>query len=276
MDSALCLDDDKIYGAENFSKLVNEELEKKRRSLVCISCKGPAYFRKASISGQAACFGARPHSSDCALASLTHETFEDGEGSDQNLKINPGDEIVVDLILQTEEVLKPIANSDLPPNSNRKGKYLKTDKSVKAQTHRRLSTLLHNLIHNPDFRTSQQTIIVDDEARCSVSDFFIQLNEITPKDKGTYRGCWGMISDANEGENKTIWFNSGGDWRSFSFCLDKTKVDPVFKKYKIKDLEDFAGAYILVCGNISESGNNKLYCAINSADHLVFELVKNE
>jgi hypothetical protein len=60
MKLALCTLDQEQYDAADFADNSSDWIAKHRLHLECIACQGPAFFRKASTSGQAACFGARP------------------------------------------------------------------------------------------------------------------------------------------------------------------------------------------------------------------------
>lgn len=271
MDTALCTDDGITYTAVDFSALPPTELACKRRALQCTECCGPAFFRKASRNGQAACFGARPHADNCALAAPEYDLEDDGTGNDQDELHNPGERIVVDFNFGVTNPPIHIEASDLPPNRNRPGRHRGAGIRPDAQTHRRPSTLLHNLIQVPAFRQSEQTVVVEGHDEIPVRDFFVPLSDVSRRHVKLYRGFWGMLSDARFDEDKTLWLNSGSR-KNMSFCLRAEQVDGVYARYNVNDEEDFAGAYILVFGTLLESQNGKLYCVIEDPGFVAMRL----
>src|SRR5689334_22085988 len=95
MDIVLCLVDGKTYSTKAFEELGDNVVLVYRRQLVCPECRGPAFYRKESTSGQAACFGARPHAANCDLAAVESRQGG-GLGPDKEERINYGERIEVD------------------------------------------------------------------------------------------------------------------------------------------------------------------------------------
>lgn len=210
MDTARCTLDNEIYQAVRFSALSPNDLSKKRRFLICSECRGPAFFRKASRSGQAACFGARPHEDGCELAASENEQNDIGLGEDQDALINSGQRIIIDFNFggQPKET-----HNDLNEPDNiggRGGRYVGDGARPDAVMHRRLSTILRNLIMSEQFRTSLQTIDVVGVGEFTVADFFIRYSAVTQMHEGHHYGYWGMVADANFGKDGVLWLNSGG------------------------------------------------------------------
>jgi len=269
MDTALCTDDGITYTAVDFSALPPTELASKRQALQCTECCGPAYFRKASRNGQAACFGARPHADNCALAAPEHDLEDDGTGNDQDQLYNPGKRIVVDFNVGATNQPIHIETPDLPPNRNRRGSYRGAGSRPDAQMHRHPSTLLRDLMEVPAFRQSEQIMVIEGHDEIPVRDFFVLLTDVSRRHVGLYRGFWGKLSDARFDEDKTLWLNSGS-WKNMSFCLRAEQVDDIYARYNVNDEEDFAGAYILVFGTLCESKKNgKLFCRIENPEFMV-------
>lgn len=98
MDIALCTLDNYIYTSAQFSQLPFADIGEKRRSLICPECGGPAFFRKQTRNGRAACFGARPHQPSCSLSVLDETRVVHGQGEIAEVICNPGERIVVDLV----------------------------------------------------------------------------------------------------------------------------------------------------------------------------------
>jgi len=128
--------------------------------------------------------------------------------------------------------------------------------------HRRLSTLLRNLIHSEDFRNSDQLIAIA-EGEFRVREFFVEFSEITDEYEGRYRGYWGLISDAasSRDEPSSLWLNSGGR-DDVSVVIDAASTREFYERFPLDDLEDLAGAYALVFGELRVSRNGKKYLAV--------------
>lgn len=66
MHSAICELEGRVHSASDFEKLPAADLARKRSRLLCCGCGQPAYYRKRSRDGHAACFGSDRHRPDCA------------------------------------------------------------------------------------------------------------------------------------------------------------------------------------------------------------------
>lgn len=271
MDIARCTEDGVTYTAVDFSRLPSNNLAQKRRLLQCSECGGPAFFRKASRSGRAPCFGARPHVDGCGLAAQDYVRLDDGAGDDQDALHNPGNRIVVDLNFGALAQPEHIEGAGRAPNPGRGGRYVGDGFRPDARMHRRLSTLLRTLIEAPAFRNSDQVIEIDGHGEITAKDFFVPLLSTTTQYSGLFRGFWGLLSDARVSEDHTLWLNSGGR-DNISFCLGSEHVDVVTHRYRVEDEEDFAGAYILALGTPRVSQNGKLYCVIDGPQYVALRL----
>lgn len=271
MDVARCTEDGHTYEAVEFSQLPPIELARKRRLLCCPECNGPAFFRKASRSGRAACFGARPHAGGCGLAAPEHDVQPDGQGTDQDALNNPGGRIVVDFNYGAQEQPEHEEAPGLPRNPNRRGRFVGEGDRPDARMHRRLSTLLRNLVEAPNFSQSDQLLEIEGRDEIAVRDFFVPLDAVSEEHARMYRGFWGMISDARFAADGTLWLNSGGR-DDVSFCVDEEHVDAIYDRYGVDDEEDIAGAYVLVFGTLRVSQNGKLYCLVTNPGYMALRL----
>jgi hypothetical protein len=268
MDIAKCTLDERTYTAVRFSELPPNELSDKRQNLVCTECQADAFFRKASRSGQAACFGARPHIESCSFASPETQTVE-AEGGDEDIVHNPGQIIEIDLnfgAATTNVDIEQNENDDL--GQGRAGRHIGRGKRPNTHMHRRLSSLLRNLINSYEFRSSHQKIELEGKEATSVKDFFVNFNDVTNGHDGKFHGYWGLLTDARIGNDNTLWLNSGGRG-AVSCVISSSNVDALYARYNIEDEEDFAGAYILIIGKKDTSQNGKQYIRTTSVNHLV-------
>lgn len=273
MYSAKCTEDGVNYAAVDFASLPKEELARKRRHLVCLGCGGPAYFMKASISGRAVCFGARPHADWCSEAAPKYETDPDGRGEDQEQLKNPAKRIIVDLGFGAGSTPEVDEDNNLEPNTRRRGRFQTGGSRPDANMQRRLSSLLRHLMEIESFSQSSQTLVIDGYGEFTVSEFFIPLLDATKGHAGLFRGYWGMLTDAQRTLDNTLWLNSRGR-NNLSFCIDSQSVPELFKRYGIEDEEELSGAYILAMGEVSVSAYGKIYCPLNNKQLYTLRLVK--
>lgn len=271
MDIARCTLDGNTYNAVNFSKMPPGEISEKRQNLVCTECGRDAFFRKASITGQAACFGARPHEDDCSFASEETQRVE-SEGGDEDRLINPGQNIIIDLNYGAA----PRVNVHVEPNSqvddnNERGRHVGSRSRPDAKMQRRLSTLLRNLINSEEFRRSQiQYITLVDNAPITVANFFVNFTDVNDGHDNQFHGYWGLITDARMGKNGVLWLNSGGRG-NVSCLIGDDNVNAFYQRYNIDDVEDFAGAYLLILGEKNTSQNGKPYVVANGLEFVALQ-----
>lgn len=270
MDIAKCTLNGNTYNAVNFSQLPPEEMSEKRQNLVCTECEKDAFFRKASRTGQAACFGARPHEADCSFASAETQRVEN-EGGDEDRLRNPGQNIVIDLNYGAA----PRQNVDIAPNDDEvvnegRGIHVGNRPRPNANMQRRLSTLLRNLINSEEFRNSEQEILFNENEPTTVRSFFVNFTSVDDQHDFKFHGYWGLLSDAQLGNNGNLWLNSGG--RGNISCLIQARnVETFFQRYNITDIEDFAGTYVLVLGEKNTSQNGKPYVVASGLERIALQ-----
>jgi len=260
MDVAQCTFDNKVYQAFHFAALPPNELAIMRRFLVCPECRGPAFFRKASLSGQAACFGARPHEKGCALAASEYDQNHIGPGDDQNILENPGQRIVLDFNFgaPNDRHNDPVA---IPSAGGHGGRYVVGSARPDATMHRRLSTVLRNLMMSEQFRTSRQLLEIVGVGEFTIADLFVQFGSVTPAYNSHYRGYWGMVVSARFDQEGSLWLNSGGR-DDISVCVPDQLVNELGERFRISDEEELAGTYALVLGSLRTSQGGKKYVLV--------------
>lgn len=270
MDIALCILDNHTYTSAQFSQLPLADISEKRRNLVCPECRGPAFFRKPTRNGRAACFGARPHQPNCSLSVLDETRAVHGQGEITDVIYNPGERIVVDLVFGAQQHVHAEPNLNPILGGARAGMHIGNNAATNARMHRRLSSLLRTLIESPAFRDSHQVLeVLGNEIQAR--DFFVPLLEIQPHHLNLIRGFWGMLSDAVTEQNGTTWLNSGGK-SNISFVIDDNSFSQVCERFNINEEEDFSGAYILVIGEAKLSQNGKVYCSIKDPNMVCIRL----
>lgn len=147
-----------------------------------------------------------------------------GGGDDQDAIVNPGHRIILELDFGAQDA--PVTNNANTARAagGRGGRFTGDGMRPDAAMHRRLSTILRNLVETEHFRTSRQAIEIPDVGAFTVSDFFTHFSAATQNHENRYSGYWGMISDARLGADDTLWLNSGGR-ADVSICVPIEVVD---------------------------------------------------
>ncbi len=262
MDKARCTEDGVIYTAINFAQQLPDDFDRKRRLLQCPECGGPAFFRNTSFNGRAACFGSRPHAVSCNLSAYDPDQAIYDAIDDHDILSS---HIIVDLGYGSQ---LPIASGWSISATNGIDNF--GSQWPSASTNRRLSSLLRSLIKSPALQNSDQLVEAHGEQGIPARDFFVPLLNTNTHYAGQQRGYWGLISDAKLTEN-TLWLNSGKR-ATISFGLDIKFVDYFARRFHLNELEDLAGAMILVIGTPSIAKNGKLHCMIEDIEFMTLRL----
>lgn len=268
MDVARCTENGQNYSAHQFEQLDDATLERYRRLLICPQCEATAFFRKESRSGQAACFGARPHGNGCALAAV-ETIYRGAPGDDQEERINIGDRIEIDFDFGAQDVVRPQPDAPVEPGGVG-GRYVGGPGTRIAVRRRRLSTILRNLMLSDQFVNSDQLIALP-EGEFRIRDFFVRFTDANAELRGQYRGYWGMLSDARDGQD-ALWLNSSGGRAGVSIAVDDAILHDFRNRFRVPDNEDLAGAYVLVFGHLHRSQYGKMYVACNDMRFITVNL----
>ena len=272
MNIARCTIDGKVYNAIEFSNLPIEGLLLYRRSLVCVECGGPSFFRKASHIGRGSHFGARPHACGCKQATQDYVRYPQYTEDGEELQYGLADKIVLDLNYGAPQqaVYAFVARyaSIQDDSQHMRHEYRQHGENKSS----RPSTFLRNLINSPEFRNSNKIVEYGGHYLGTIRDLFVPLLSARSQHVGYFRGFWGMLSDVQTNKRKTtIWFNSGGH-DNIGFCLSETYSKDLFERYQVESYEDLAGAYILVFGVARHSYDGKLYCDIVNLNNMALRL----
>jgi hypothetical protein len=239
MDQALCILDQEIKHVNDFEILPEEELIIKRKALLCPECRESAFFRKRTITGGVACFGAK-HRNGCSRASnqpQANETYSDR-----------GSAIVIDFNFGAHQRLGDDEKNDFREIDNETFQ----NESNEQKISRRMSRLLKSLLYNEGFNGSDREIKFNGQSRI-VSEFFKTpqeaLNHLGEKKK---YGVWGIISDAHY-LKETLWLNFGGTVNDLSIPVGKEVAYEFGKRYGINEVEELSGVGILVIGWINQA-----------------------
>lgn len=276
MDTARCTLDGNKYSAVNFAKLPPDELIRKKDHLICLdkNCGARAFFRKASKSGQAACFGARPHKEGCGLAARNSEQTDNGLGDDQDRLVNPGNRIILDLNSGKAEPYRHNDPNEDANASGRGGRFNGEGSRPNAVTHRNLKGILRELITSEEFGKSLQTIEIPGLGDFRVCDFFVPFRAVTEKHCNKKpQGCWGKIASVGVySADESLWLNSG-DYSSVSVRVPEEFIAELFRRLAINDKAALAGAHMLALGELRITDNsNKKYVRLTNLAYIAVDL----
>ncbi len=271
------------YSASDFSALTEAERQALKLSLVCLSCQDVAWFRSATKPGakvsRAAHFNSHHHNAECeyrtAYLVIDDET---GGGTEASIPVPTVTEYIVDLDKKVggviaEPIFPPIPPEGFvlsPPKGGAIGKGAGIQKETDAS--KTLRQILSYLKRFPDFSNSDKKVVMYSNAgQLKVNGIirelavnFEHVDSFMADER--YRLFWGVIVDAqNEYTKNGIWLNASDSKKGVSVKIFEDIREEFLDAFKIKDLEDLKGAYVLVAGRVHFSGaNNKpiIYCAL--------------
>lgn len=254
MDVALCTITNSVYDIATFEALGEPCISTLRRHLLCPRCLGPGFYRKAAPNGRAASFGARAHQPYCDVDGAVRQ-------ADQTDVLAPGEKVAGNERIHVDfdygiRLPRPwAANAETCPQANQ----------------RRLNTLLRNLMFNPGFDRSEQLVSVETGV-FTVRELFMPFARADVDEQGRMRGYWGLVSDAAQSGDQPpcLWLNSGGR-NDLSVVVDSGVTDDFVQRFPVQELEDLAGAYMLVFGCLRRSRNDKKYIAVSDISRITLD-----
>ncbi|AGH80850.1 hypothetical protein PCNPT3_04540 [Psychromonas sp. CNPT3] len=265
MQHAKCTSDGKVWEALPFSQLEPSILDSKRLSLLCAECGEFAWFRKESRHGHPAHFCAR-HDSECNLKIeyITSDEHRDNAITEED-QVAAGDTIIVRL--DQEEGGKVEVKDVLAPPREGYGEggrtFIIKGKNRESNQQFTLRRILHRLVQSPTFRNSNSKIVFYKNAEeimlsGQVLDIVCGFKDITKNQHDNkIMFYWGPIASAKKSSNGIVWLNSGGQYRSVSVAIFNDIVEEFLSLFDVDELEDLAGAYVLVAGRCHFTGNGE-------------------
>lgn len=263
MQHALHNEDQRVWEAAKFAALPPNELERMRRNLSCVECTQFAWFRKKSVHGHPAHFCAH-HLDSCSLrVEYVVSGERDGQGSESD-QIASSESIVVRL---DQEVGAAIASNVVqnPDHSDSWGmgtRYISQGGGREASQHFTLRRILYRLVQSPTFRGSNAQIALyrnEGEAivQGGVNQIAVSFSEITRDHHGRTLMYWGPIASAGRTQDEKVWLNSSASNGSASVAVFEDIAEEFMRTFEVEDLEDLAGAHVLVVGSCQFAGTGK-------------------
>jgi hypothetical protein len=257
---ALCTNDQTEYEASTFAAKAVGWIDENRLHLQCIVCESPAYFRKKSKSGQAACFGARPHLDGCQLATESNEESERAAAVETFIKTNPGKHFVLRLGHPRPAKPKtPVAGIPVRDSGKTAASFVKWGRRQESGSTIGAKECLINLVVSDVYAKSTQTIaLTRTSPDIAIRDFFVPFRGAIIEPSGTMRGYWGSLTATHENDDGSAWLNTGRPWH-MSVLLSRDVKEELLQAYQVDDIEDLAGCYALVIGRLTQARGGKWY-----------------
>ena len=265
MQHAKCTSDKKVWEALPFSQLEPALLDSKRLNLLCAECGEFAWFRKESRNGHPAHFCAR-HDTECNLkVDYVISDDQKDDATTEEDQVSAGDTIIVRLDQEEGgqvEVKDVLSHPKEYPGVGGRTFIIK-GKDRESNQQFTLRRILHRLVQSPAFRDSNSNIIFYKNAEDimlsgQVTDIVTGFEEITKEkhnDKTLF--YWGPIASSKKTPDGKIWLNSGGQYSSVSVAIFEDVAQEFLSLFDVDELEDLAGAYVLVAGRCHFTGNGE-------------------
>ncbi|QEY16951.1 hypothetical protein D0C16_13795 [Cellvibrio sp. KY-GH-1] len=273
MQYAKCTSDNKVWEARPFSLLESSVLESKRLSLVCVECEEFAWFRKESSHGHPAHFCAR-HDDNCSLKIEYVMSDDKNDGSSVEVdEVKSGDKIIIQLDKEVGGVVEVVENTK--PTNSLQGEggrtFVLKGSNREASQQFTLKRILHRLVQSPAFRESNteisffknsEEILISGMVNSIVAGFE-KISKESHHEKMQF--YWGPIASAKYTADGKLWLNSGEQYGSASVAIFEDVTQSFLSSFEVEDLEELAGAYILVYGRCMFSGGGSgkpvIWCA---------------
>lgn len=284
MQYARCTDDTQVWEAARFAALPTHTLEAKRKNLVCVECGEFAWFRKESSHGHPAHFCAH-HSEDCNLR--VEYVVVDDQRNDATLvegEVAAGDAIIVRLDQErgSQVDITGVQRPPTPGQGEGGRSFILRGAGRESAQHFTLRRILLRLVQSPDFRTSNRQIVFyknEEEIliRGPVKDVVTNFADIT-RDQHNDRLMlfWGPIASAGKTQDGRLWLNSSDRYQGASIAIFQDILEEFLAIFDIDDLDELAGAHVLVAGKCHFAGTGKPIIWCGSPKYIVVRRYRDE
>jgi hypothetical protein len=280
MESAFSVKANKPFTALEFEALNSDSQQDIRNSFTCMGCGEVAWFRSATKPNAKVNRGAHfnsHHLGECAYK--TSYTLIDDFG-DTSLRSENAIPSVTDYIVNLDNTssgtlsdlsLVPLPMNDFVVSPNGGATGVGAGVAYETNASRTLRQILSYLKRFPEFRQSDKTVQVYSEAghikvNGKIKSLAVNFDDVTPyMDDGNYRIFWGLIVDAaHEYTDDGLWLNASDSRQGLSIKVFRDVKNTFLESFKISDLENLKGAYVLVAGQVRYTVAKKkpiVYCA---------------
>lgn len=275
MDNALCTIDGKLWSADDFWALGENNIITMRRNLKCPACSGDAWFRKASYGNKVPHFCAH-HEEQCPYATL-YEVIDDGDGTDGQVAANPDSGIILNVGLEKNYEVDVKVPEPKPENSTgekRSGREIKNGGGKEYPSHLTLKNTLYKLVRSDKLYSSDTKVIIPDTPISGLperaNELFVNFKNVHERYHNQSRIYWGFISDAGYTSDGRLWLNAGNRTDGLSVSISSEIVDEFRTYFHVeKSLEQLEGCHALIIGDCYYASTGKPVIWCGSLDYVV-------
>lgn len=261
-------EDQRVWEAAQFAGLPAIQVEQMRQNLSCVECDQFAWFRKESRHGHPPHFCAH-HLDSCSLR-VEYVVSGERDGQDQEAdQLTSGDSIVVRLDLETGNSVAVHSVQANPKQESGSGgtRYVSSGAQRETYQHFTLRRILYRLVQSPAFRSSSSSILLfrnENEVliQGQVNQVAVPFSHISRGHHDRLMLYWGPISSAGRTDDGKVWLNSSIGNQSASVAVFEDVADEFLHLFRITDLEELAGAHVLVAGRclFASTGKPVIWC----------------
>lgn len=280
MESAFSTKANRAFTASEFESLSLEAQKEHKTSFICLGCGEGAWFRAATKPTSKVNRGAHfnsHHQGECEFKTTYTLVDDEGESSQTaDHSIPAVTDYVVNLDDKVGGAINDFTLDPIPPEGfviTPKGGAIGKGRGVAYETSasKTLRQLLSYLKRYPDFRFSDKSVELYSESgrlkvQGQIRNVAVHFDSISPNmDDDRNRLFWGSIVDSDDEAYGGIWLNASDSKSGLSIKIFADIKDRFLDVFKIKELKDLQGAYVLLVGKLHYTGkNNKpiIFCSI--------------
>ncbi|KAB7702088.1 hypothetical protein GBN33_03165 [Plesiomonas shigelloides] len=271
MDTALCTIDNSSWTASEFFALSGQEIETRKRNLVCHTCNGDAWFRRSNYGKHSPHFCA--HHADGCVEATAYQVIGEGDGGDEQPAANPDSGIIIDLGLGKPTPIaieKKEFDVTAPTGQHKTPTIINNGGGIDYPAHATLKNILYKLVRSDKLYQSDAKVVLNDERFAELPNqankLFINFADISEDLNKKKRIYWGFISDAGyTSKDGRLWLNAGRRKDGLSIAVNSELVDEFKKQFKITDtLDELSGCHALIIGDpyyTPSTGKPVIWCA---------------
>lgn len=235
---------DKVYSIIDFQRLSENEIEKRRYSLICPTCRQRSFYRKKSRDGKRACFGSR----DCTCRENTNSPQQQREYRHSiEVKQILLDSTIMNIHFSRHESRSESRHVASDSHTERPGYNSYQKEYINPSNQKRiarvsLEKILHSLICHSGLGTSDITIPIDG-FNYKAKNLFVHFSAAQPLEKQALRFYWGTLYNSNV---NIEWFNPA-ECKDVGIPLGNLRKE-IIHRFMISDAESLSGAAVIFAG----------------------------
>ena len=256
MDEARLGSSGALIAADRFASLPPGVQSSYRAILLCPACGADAYYIREARNGRRACFGARPHETDCELASMPTGGGGSAALDETDERINAGD------VFNLEPIRRGVIRHVTHDPQGAPGTGTAVRYTQRGQRRVRISSigierLLRQLVTRPGFASSRTMLNLPNDTRGTVKTVCREVREVQANEVGRRRIYWGTIRFPQLADDGGAWLNTGSRLTP-TVKIDREALETILAEKRMDDLDDLSGSYFAFWGPLRQGPSGKL------------------